>query len=157
MQLWQCLLTCVWQDGIFFPTLFFSNPSPVCLVKQSKSEPASTMILRKLVNVNGENSSCYVFLGKKLKIAPVSKSWALRRPTQQIPVGNWEELVSRKLGPWKQENSLNDQEHCQWRRKKSREDTHRAFWGDCVGFQVTPPKTNNKTTNHEIILPLLLY
>jgi len=47
--------------------------------------------------------------------------------------------------------------HCHWRRKKSREDTHRAFWGDCVGFQVTPPKTNNKTTNHEIILPLLLY
>ena len=78
---------------------FFSNPIPVCLVKQSKSEPASMMILRKLVNVNGENSSCYVFLGKKLKIAPVSKSWALRRPTQQIPVGNWEELVSRKLGP----------------------------------------------------------
>ena len=83
--------------GFFSPTLFFSNPIPVCLVKQSKSEPVSMMILRKLVNVNGEKSSCYVFLGKKkpLKIALASKSWALRRPTQQIPVGNWEELVSR--------------------------------------------------------------
>lgn len=80
----------------FFPSLFFSNPIPVCLVKQSKSEPASMMILRKLVNVNGEKSSCYVFLGKKkLKISLASKSWALRRPTQQIPVGNWEELASR--------------------------------------------------------------
>lgn len=51
--------------GFFSPTLFFSNPIPVCLVKQSKSEPVSMMILRKLVNVNGEKSSCYVFLGKK--------------------------------------------------------------------------------------------
>lgn len=100
-----------------------------------------------------------MFPWEKLKVSP-NKFWAPRRPTQQTPVGNSEELVSRYWGPCEQENGLKDWEHCQGRRK--RDSRQRRYSQGEYLLRVTAwlpgdPTQNrqqNKITTHEIILPL---